>query len=82
MAPTEREILEARLILAKADQKGKKKIPKASKGRSGKENMLDSLEARSKKKQPVAIRFVFLLSFMFYNLIFYFLDGQSLNSIT
>jgi len=66
MAPTEREILEARLILAKADQKGKKKIPKASKGHAGKENSLNS-EARSKKKQPVAIRFVFLVSFMFYN---------------
>ena len=41
MPPTEREILEAHFILAKADQKGKKKIPKATKARPGKENMLE-----------------------------------------
>ena len=60
MAPTEREILEPCLILAKADQKGKKKIPKATKGRPGKENTLYS-EARSKKKLLQSSSFLFYL---------------------
>ena len=78
MPSTEREILEARLVLAKADQKGKKKIPKTTQARPGKENTV-KLEAQLKKKQPVAIKCVPL---MFHNLIFLFLDGQSLNFIS
>ena len=78
MPPTEREILEARLVL---DQKGKKKISKTTKARPGKENMLE-LEAQSKKEQPVAVKCVSLVSFMFHDLIFLFLDGQSLISIS
>jgi hypothetical protein len=67
MAPTEREILQARLILAKADQQVKKKTSKA---RSGKENKVVKVvtkgkSEKAKKKQPPAIKCVFLVRFIF-----------------